>query len=883
MTYNINDAALAKLVYDLDETHKVQTIQGWLIVQFTNKSITTGYQGMLVKSVATGEYKFVSRGTHAEASDFKADYQLARGKLPDQLSDARTALDEAKRELIKNQLDPNSITLIGHSLGGAITQLLAAENEQMQAVTFNAYGAGYVLLDAGGSTSRFNNLVNHVTEGDPVSAAPASWMFGTTYAYDSQADIDRSTCSYTSLSDNCLSLAYFGFLNEVHGISSFIDTAVSTQPGRQVTIGVPTPQELAHHINLQDPAYAVRSRLGNQFIRRLLAPTPGFDIILTGLQALFYNAEYARSPLVLDLDGNGVETLASRQTGVHFDLDESGFAEQTGWVGPNDGLLVRDLNGDGQITSGSELFGNYTRLRNGERTSNGFEALIDLDDNADGVIDSHDAAFSTLRVWKDADSDGVSHAAELLTLAQAHVHSLNTSYIEAGKGIEPTETSDGVEAIDTTDAQGNQHRQTGGFTKTDLTSQAMTDVWFSTDTARTADRQPVVVSADIEALPDIKGLGNVASLHQVMARDSTGVLLNLLKNWQAAPDTERSALLTRLIFQWAGVQDIDPESRASTVGYGNAIEDARKLATLEAFLGVGFLGVRWSGAGDPNPYPFAAPLLLEAYEMLCGHIEQQLLLQTAIIEIQPLLAGIALRWNESSAQMEPDVDVAKQALLTQFQTDPLEAASRIRNFYFVMHAHGALGAEILAALETASAADGAAFFRLLSAQGLIDLPETAAIDADTFQAIDTDDSILGINGNDYLDAGSGNDNTGIREDNDILIGAWVEDISPLEPVDILEIIGDPYRIDDHYEGYENYVSNDLTAPDTAGLLTNDPWYGGSVFRQNQVRPADDQPTNNNHVGTLIQAMAGFDVPSSSLTQWHQSATLNELMSISVVH
>ena len=44
MTYNINDAALAKLVYDLKQPHEGHVIQGWLIVQFTEKSTTTGYQ-----------------------------------------------------------------------------------------------------------------------------------------------------------------------------------------------------------------------------------------------------------------------------------------------------------------------------------------------------------------------------------------------------------------------------------------------------------------------------------------------------------------------------------------------------------------------------------------------------------------------------------------------------------------------------------------------------------------------------------------------------------------------------------------------------------------------------------------------------------------------
>jgi hypothetical protein len=107
-----------------------------------------------------------------------------------------------------------------------------------------------------------------------------------------------------------------------------------------------------------------------------------------------------RDPLVLDLDGDGVETTAlvkGAYAGVHFNLDAKGLAEQTGWVGKDDGLLVRDMDGDGKITSGRELFGNHTLLKNGKEAANGFEALKELDSNNDGVT------LTTLPV--DADND----------------------------------------------------------------------------------------------------------------------------------------------------------------------------------------------------------------------------------------------------------------------------------------------------------------------------------------------------------------------------------------------------------------------------------------------------------------------------------------------
>ncbi|MCX5946245.1 MAG: hypothetical protein NTZ53_13305, partial [Cyanobacteria bacterium] len=107
-----------------------------------------------------------------------------------------------------------------------------------------------------------------------------------------------------------------------------------------------------------------------------------FDKFINPFKDAFHNAELwqRRDPIILDLDGDGVETLA-QESGRHFDHDGNGFAEQTGWVGADDGLLIRDRQPGAAITSGSQLFGDFTRLSNGKTAANGFEALADLDDN----------------------------------------------------------------------------------------------------------------------------------------------------------------------------------------------------------------------------------------------------------------------------------------------------------------------------------------------------------------------------------------------------------------------------------------------------------------------------------------------------------------------
>lgn len=257
----------------------------------------------------------------------------------------------------------------------------------------------------------------------------------------------------------------------------------------------------------------------DEFFGRYFPYTPSNEALIASLQSKFTQAEATISPLVLDLDGDGVSTL-SKTAGVHFDHDGNGFAEQTGWADAADGMLAFDRNGNGTIDSGAELFGNHTRLADGTVAANGFAALADIDSDHDGDVDSADAGFGGLRVWRDLNSNGITENGELLTLQEAGVQSLSVSYTEAN----------------TSGTDGNLHKQVGSYTRSDGSVAGMDDVWFAVDTARTVDQDLVEVSAEIAALPEVAGFGNVHSLRQAMARDASGELQALVRQYIVVPD-----------------------------------------------------------------------------------------------------------------------------------------------------------------------------------------------------------------------------------------------------------------------------------------------------------------------------------------------------------
>ncbi|MGA0599282.1 calcium-binding protein [Caulobacter sp. KR2-114] len=274
-------------------------------------------------------------------------------------------------------------------------------------------------------------------------------------------------------------------------------------------------------------------------------------------------------PLVLDLNGDGLN-LTRQDVGTYFDIDNDGFAERTGWVAPTDGFLARDLNGNGKIDGGAELFG--------DATASGFTALAALDSNHDGKISSADAAFASLVVWQDMNGNGVTDAGELKTLTD-----LGITEISLTTGAPATSLVNG-NTVTATATVTYADGKSGTIGNVQLDSSQLDSVYLGDKTVSTA------AAAD----PQLKGYGNLADLRVAMTADAT--LLAKADAFKALPASTDWAGLesaaAEILLRWAHAD------ATTATSMGGGVFDTQKLAFLETFFGQQ-MAMR-DGAGHPT-------------------------------------------------------------------------------------------------------------------------------------------------------------------------------------------------------------------------------------------------------------------------------------------
>lgn len=318
-----------------------------------------------------------------------------------------------------------------------------------------------------------------------------------------------------------------------------------------------------------------------------------------------YDLVFPKSPLVLDTNFSGSVNLTTLgDTGTYFDLDGNGQAELTAWTKDGDGLLAIDLNGNGEIDNGLELFGTAGGAEDG------FAALRPYDTDGDGEITNADAQWSDLLVWIDANMDGYSQEGELHTLDDLGITGISLSAtVQNNKFI-----------------SGNQITHEASFTTSDGQTYDIVDAWFDYDAGITRNAQDYDFDIRAAFLPTLRGFGDLKDTYVAASIDNTGSgnLLDMLTNLTLeASDLSVfddfatfSNDVETFLLNWAGVEAVDPNSRGSFV-------DARYLEFYEAFTGTPFLQY-----GQPNPRIEAGAQIEAIFDYIKDFSISQILAQT---------------------------------------------------------------------------------------------------------------------------------------------------------------------------------------------------------------------------------------------------------------
>ena len=284
-------------------------------------------------------------------------------------------------------------------------------------------------------------------------------------------------------------------------------------------------------------------------------------------------------PLALDLAGNGFATIGhAGESTVKFDHDGNGVRNGTGWLAPGDDVwLALDRDGDGLFTTGAELFGVDTPLGDGTLARDGFAALAPLDTNGDGVVDAYDLAyeawqiardadgdgvvrpgetggarFADLRLWQDANLNGVSEPFEVRTLAEAGIVSLGVNGIADGRLL----------------PGGNTLRARGAFRRDD----GSTGVSGALDLSRhpffrSYERAPAY-DPGVAGLPNLTGTGRVRDLAEAAA-GAPALRAALARAAAASTRTALWAAAKDVLAEWAATSDLP-----TTTQYFHARPDA---------------------------------------------------------------------------------------------------------------------------------------------------------------------------------------------------------------------------------------------------------------------------------------------------------------------
>ena len=297
------------------------------------------------------------------------------------------------------------------------------------------------------------------------------------------------------------------------------------------------------------------------------------------------------------------------------------------------------------------------------------------------------------------------------------------------------------------------------------------------------------IPAEISALPDAKGFGNVYPLRYAMALDKTGTLQKLVTQFVQEKDpATRHVLTDQIMARWTGKENVTPGSRG-------VYADAGRLAILEAF---------WGSVADERELNWRnGDWIKTAYKQLHNMVYRQLASQT---HYKALYGAVDFYQDENV--WRADMAKVNQQLLQAF-TSGMMSAEEIHDFLINTVSgsiidNGTLLYDIKQSIINDAKMLPDAKMNSLLKVVMHDNDIITGNDEDNYIAtyggddqvkgmagndtINTgsgndkaygglgDDTLYGGEGNDYLDGGEGNDTVYGGEDDDVLRGEDGADI-----------------------------------------------------------------------------------------------------------
>jgi Ca2+-binding RTX toxin-like protein len=232
------------------------------------------------------------------------------------------------------------------------------------------------------------------------------------------------------------------------------------------------------------------------------------NLLKTVVQTAFGTHWGGVDPLVFDLNGNGFDLTQQTSVSPIFDINSNLYGGHTGWVLPTDGFLARP-NSDGTITDARQLFGNsagvsgFAQLALLDGNHDGAVSAADnglVDFNGDGVVNSADT-FDSLKIWVDANQNGVTDPGELHSLSEYGIVAIDLA----------------TTTVNQTD-EGNIVSETASFVRADGSTGTIGDIVLAVDNRDTTYDGPTITDTSAaDAEPDLKGYGTLVSLRQALS------------------------------------------------------------------------------------------------------------------------------------------------------------------------------------------------------------------------------------------------------------------------------------------------------------------------------------------------------------------------------